>query len=299
MPTVVQVVVTGAFFAVFALTLPPTRPGIACWLASLFALVWLTLQPGQAPRLVAFGIWLAWIVLDQLGDRVPLLAWGTAAERRCQAVILRCSRAAREAYLAGRLDVVVAGLVADLEALEAPPGPWQAVRAAQLLDLRADPPQVGVGDATERLAPWPWRVALDRRTVQFQTRIRDAVRGRRARRLALPGFDELPSDRQYDSYFLRILAARFKRLADADGGLVHAEPEAAALIALGREVAAPDAAWGRLRDLVVERLGLELRAATQGLDPAAQDRLRIVDEEVFARWSQLEEPFTRGATAKR
>jgi hypothetical protein len=286
--TLLALVATCGVFAWFARTLPWTRPAVASWCAALVTLLWLQARPGRPPNIAAICVWLA-VALLFLPDRSPLRAWGSAAERRCHEVMHRVSREAREAHLAGRLGEVLAGLVADLEALDPPDGPWRPARAAQLLDLRGRPPQVGVGDSTDRLAPWPWRVALDRRIVRPRVWLDDAVRRRRAGRLDRPGWDDLPSDQRYDAFFLRVLTARFLRLQDGAGGLEAAAPEGAALISLAREVGAPDAGWARVRDLVVERLDLELRGATVGLAPEELDRLRAVAEESVALWGQLEE----------
>lgn len=287
MLTLLVLAATCGIFAWFAWMLPWTRQAVAAWCAALAALLWLEAQHGWPPHIAAIGIWLA-VALLFVPDRSPLRSWGSAPERRCHEVMHRVSKEAREAHLAGRLDQVLGGLVSDLEALDPPAGPWRPAREAQLLDLRARPPQVGAGGATDRLAPWPWRVALDHRIIGARRRLDDALLRWRARRLDRPGWDDLPSVQRYDHFFLRVLTTRFRRLMDGEGGLVASEQEAAALISLAREVATPGADWSRLRDLVVERYEMELRGATEGLTPKELDRLRVVADASLGLWGELE-----------
>ncbi len=200
-----------------AAVVPWTRRAVVVWSATLPLLMWLIVQSGPVRFLALLGIagWLAVIFLPERSPIGPL----SSAQRRCHAVVKRVSATAREADLAADGTRIIAGLVAELRALEPPDDPWRLVVAAQILDLEADPPQIGVRGATDRLLPWPWRTALDQRIVPFGLRLADRVRAWRSRRAVRPDFDGLPSQLRYDMYFLHAVVARFAGLHRRPGGL--------------------------------------------------------------------------------
>ncbi len=213
-------------------------------------------------------------------------------------MVKRASAAGREADPAADGTQIFAGLVTGLRALEPPDGLWRLVVAAQILDLEADPPQIGAQGATDRLLSWPWRVALDQRIVPFRLRLDDAVRARRSRRAARPDFDGLPSELRYDMFFLRAVGARFEGLRTRPGGLAGSLGEATRLVDLARAVRAPDARWARVRDMVVDVMTLELGRVTAGRGDDGSGRIDETRDRARRLWQELEDAATAGWTSK-
>ena len=288
------------FLVSIAVCVPWTRAAVIAWFLSalLLAATDLMVRPPYVLRLAVVLLCATWLLIILFPARSPFGPL-SRAERACQAVVLGVSAGARAAYQANTLAAQRATFIAELDALDPPNELWRAVKTAQLLDLRADPPQVGIGDATVRLVPWPWQVALDRRLVPLHRWLDDAIRARRLRRHPRPGFDEMTSVMRYDYFFLRILEARLEEVKTREGGLPRWHEEAAALMALGGEVRAPNASWTRLRDLVLEAYGLELRGATTDLSTAEQERLAIAADEARHAWVDLEQRDARGLASTR
>ena len=241
---------------------------------------------------------MAWGIVIVFPERSPFGPLSTK-ERACQRVVLGVSAGAREAYRAGTLAERRMTFIDELEALDPPNDWWRSVKAAQLLDMRADPPKVGVGDATQRLVTWPWRVALDHRIIGPRLRLEDAIRARRLRRNPRPGFEEMTTSLRYNYYFLRIVLNRFADLRTREGGLSRWHDNAAALLELAREVRAPTSGWARLRDLIVEIHGGELKASSTELNPAEQERLAITTEEASRAWLEMERRDAAGLASAR
>jgi len=276
------------FLAGVAIVVPWTAAAVAAWLVSAAVLAAALLVH---PNLLRFGVdapvVVAWSLVIFFPTHSPFPPL-SAAERAFHEAIHRVSAGARSGYHANTLTAQREALVAELKVLDPPDERWRLVQRAQLLDLSADPPQVGVGDATHRLVTWPWRVALDQRIVPVRLRLDDAIRARRLRRHPLPGFDEMTTVLRYDHYFLRNLTARFADLRQRDGGLHRWRDEAAALLSLGGAVPPPTASCERLRDLVLEIHGLELKAAIADLSAEELDRLAIAADQAQAAWVELE-----------
>lgn len=273
------------FFGLIAVLVPWTRLAVLAWLASLVLMIVLALSPWPVRGLSSL-IALGWTLVIWFPDRSPFGPL-SAPERACQEVVLSVSREAREAYEAGRLERVLPALLDRIDAIEPPNTRWKAVKAAQSLDLRADPPQLGFGDATDRLVSWPWRDALDARIIPLRLRIDDAFRSRRLRRNPPPGFDDVLQGMRYDYFFLRPLAKRLATVRGRDDWPARL-PEAFELIALGRSVRAPGRSWAHVRDLFLETEELELEAATRLLHPTERERLVGLIDEARAAWEDLE-----------
>jgi hypothetical protein len=271
-----------------AAVVPWTRRAVLVWSVSLPLLTWLLVQPWPARLFAVLGGagWLAVILLPDWSPIGPL----SSAQRRSHSVVKRASVAAREADLAMGGKRVLAGLVAELRALDPPDHLWRVAVAAQILDLGADPPQTGIRRGKDRLVSWPWRVALDQRIVPFRLRLDDAVRARRARRALQPGFEDLPASLRYDLFFLHPVVTRFAGLHRNPGGLAGSLATATAFLDLARAVPAPDGAWSGVRDSVLDALSLELRG---GDDLLGQTR-RLAED----RWHDLEAAATAGWTSK-
>jgi hypothetical protein len=285
------------FLLVIARVVPWTTAAVIAWVASvpLLAAPVLLSHPGVL-RFGAVPVALAWGLIIFFPDRSPLGPL-SGAERACQQVVRAVSAGARTAYTDHTLADQRAIFIADLEALEPPNDLWRVVKRAQLLDMRADPPQVGIGDATHRLVSWPWRVAVDHRVVQLRLRLDDAVRARRLRRVRLPGFDDMTTVMRYDYYFLRAIVARFDDLKTREGGLLRWHEEAAALMSLNADVHPPNAAWTRLRDMILEIHGLELKGADADLNGSERERLAVLADETRRAWTALEQRDARGLTS--
>ena len=280
-----------------AAVVPWTRRAVLVWLVSFPLLTWLWFQTGPV-RLLAPLVGAAWLAVIFLPERSPIGPL-SSAQRRCHAVVKRASVTAREADLTAGGTRIIAGLVAELRALEPPDDPWRQAVAAQILDLEADPPRIGVRGATNRLLPWPWRTALDQRIVPFGLRLGDRVRARRSRRAVRPGFDDLPSQLRYDLFFLHAVVARFAGLHRRPGGLAGSLSEAMALLELARAVRAPDAVWSKMRDSVLVALSLELSSVAGGPgDDRTDELLAQTRERVEGRWHDLEDAATAGWTSK-
>jgi hypothetical protein len=276
------------FFGLLAVTVPWTRAAVVAWLVCLLGSLALALAPWPVRALlapIAFG----WLLIVWFPGRSPIGPL-TERERGCQQAVLDVSRAAREAFEHIRLAETLPALLARVEAIDPPNERWAVVQTAQILDLRADPPQVGVGEGTDRLLSWPWRDALDARIVPLRLRIDDAIRTRRLRRRGLPGFDDMPRSMRYDYYFLRPLARRLAAL----GGRPVTQPDrieaSRALAALGRQVRPADRELARVRDLLLDarELELELESGIRPMDPSARDRLASLTDEAARAWSDLE-----------
>jgi hypothetical protein len=273
-----------------------TRSAVVAWLLSCLWLAATDFVPHMpyALRLTGIPVVAGWAFVMFYPNWSPFGPL-SGAERRCQKVVHRVSAGARAAYQAGTLAAERATFIADLEALDPPNDLWRLVKAAQLLDLRADPPQVGVGDATVRLVPWPWQDALDHRLLSIHRRLDDTIRARRLKRHPRPGFDEMPSGMRYDRYFLRILVARLSEVKAREGGFAEWPDEAAALLELGRDVRPPNATWARLRNLVLEVYGLELRGARgEDLTPAELERFSIAEDTLRHDWEAQERHEIKG-----
>src|SRR4051794_36835498 len=252
---------TVLFLVGIAWCVPSTTAAVIAWVSSvpLLAVPVLLTHPGVL-RFEALPVGLAWGLVILFPDHSPIGPL-SAAERTCQRVVRPVSAGARGAYLDHTLADQAPTFIADLEALEPPNDLWRVVKRAQLLDLQSDPPQVGVGDATQRLVSWPWRVAVDHRLVPLRLRMDDASRARRLRRLERPGFDDMTRVTRYDFFFVQPMTARFESLKAREGGLLRWQDEAAALIDLNADVRPPNTAWTRVRDLIVETHELELASA--------------------------------------
>ncbi len=92
---------------------------------------------------------------------------------------------------------------------------------------------------------------------------------------------------RYDYYFLRNVWVRFDGLRTRDGGLRRSHDAVAALADLAAIVRPPDDRWGRLRDLTVETIGLELKAATVSLSTIEMERLADAGDELREWWADL------------
>jgi hypothetical protein len=286
MGSVIAVVAALLFHGWIAVVVPWTRIAVAAWVVSLPVVIVLVALPWPQ-RLLAVPIELAWAFVLLFPDRSPVgPLWGR--ERACQDVVKRVSGRARAAYGSGTLGETLPALLADVKAIDPPDPRWAAVKSAQLLDLRADPPQVGVGTATQRLLSWPWRDALDQRIVPLRLRIDDAMRARRLRRNALPAFEDLTRAMRYDYFFLRILVARMNELRERSDWPTRWSDEFAQLLALGREVRAPDEHWARVRDLALEVQDLERTSASRMLGAGELERLTVVSGEARRAWDDLE-----------
>ena len=266
-----------------------TRPTLAALLASVVVFAVCLSLPGSLLRLTALPLVLAWFAFILRPDHSPLAAL-VGSQRRTHEVIHRISRYAREAYLAGRLDALLPALVAELERLEAPDEDWELVRRVQLADLRATPPQVGVGDRTDRLVMWPWRLALDARIVGPRRRFDDWLRRRRLRWNPPPSFDALPSELRYDFFFLRPLARRFGVAVEAasSGGDGRAVSDARELLDLARAAPTPSAAWSGVRDALVSVMAAEIAAVADARRDEDGARRLAARAEVMAAWSRQE-----------
>jgi hypothetical protein len=296
---VIQLALSLLLLALIAVQVPWTRAAVIAWLASipLLCLAALMTQPGIL-RVLVVVVDLGWILVLLFPLRSPIGPL-SRAERACHAVVHDVSAAARTAYLEHTLAEDRTALIAKLEALQPPDELWLTVKSAQLLDLRADPPQVGVGDATSRLVTWPWRVALDRRIVPVRLRLDDAIRALRLRRDPLPTFDALTRAMRYDLFFLRLITARLEDLGAREGGLLRWREEAAAILSLCREVRPPNKSWTKLRDLVIEIEGMELEAVQTALSAAQEERLAIARDAARQAWVALREQEPRGLAAAR
>jgi len=297
---VVVLVISIAFLVLVADVVPWTAAAVVAWLVTVPLFVASAIVPLPVPlRVATAALAFAWGAILLLPERSPIGPL-SRAEWATQRVIRLVSAAGREAYQAGTLGDRRADLIAQLEACKPPNDAWRAATTAQMLDLRADPPQVGVGDATNRLVSWPWRVALDHRILPVRIRIDDAVRVRKLRHLQRPGFEDMTSSMRFDYYFLRHAWVRFDDLRARDGGLRRWHEEATALSALVASVHPPDRRWAMLRDLTVEVQALELEAAIDDLSAADQDRLRTAGDELRETWAALSRHDARGlALAKR
>jgi hypothetical protein len=266
---------------------PWTAAAVVAWLVTAPVLVTSALV--GLPSLLRIAVAMlvvAWGAILAFPERSPIGPL-TRAEWASQRAIKSVSAGARAAYQTGALGDRQADFVARLEALEPPNDLWRAVKTAQLLDLRADPPQVGVGDATNRLVTWPWRDATDHRLVRLRRRLEDAQHARRLRHILHPGFDDMTSSMRYDYFFLRNLWIRFDGLKSRDGGLRLWHDDALALAALAEAVRPPDDRWRRLRDLTVEIQGLELKAAAGVLSAVQQDRLKAAGDDLREGWAKV------------
>jgi hypothetical protein len=292
-----QLLAAVAYLALIAACVPWTRTAVTAWLVTIPLLVVPALLALAMPlRLEPILVAAVWGLVIYFPNRSPFGPL-SRPEMECHEVVHRVSAGARAAYRANTLLEQRATFIADLETLDPPNDLWRLVKTAQILDLRADPPQVGVGDATKRLASWPWRVALDHRIIPIRLRLDDAVRARRVRDQSYPGFDDMTTATRYDYYFLRTLAARFEDLRTREGGLSRWHDEAVALLSLGRAVDPPSAAWTKVRNLVLEILELELLSETTALGAAQLDRLAIAAKEAKQNWADLERQDARGMTS--
>ncbi len=277
-PEFVSLILLGvsvALLILIAIVVPWTRAAVILWLVTAPSWVATTVLVSHAPvalRVAVALLVIVWAVILFFPDRSPIGPL-SRAERACQKVISGVSAGARAAFEAQTLPDQTAGFIAELEGLEPPNDLWRTVKTAQLLDLRADPPQVGIGDATDRLVTWPWQDALDHRILRVRLRLDDALRARVLRHIPRPGFDDMTSSMRYAFLFIGNLWRRFEDLQAREGGLKANYDEAAALAALGASVRPPNTRWGKARDLTVEIMGLELKAATAGLDAPEQERL--------------------------
>lgn len=291
-PETVALVLLGISFVLLvliAIVIPWTRAAVVLWLVTAPSWVAGALLFSHAPLVLRAFVALlviAWAAILFFPERSPIGPL-SRAESSCQRVIKGVSAAAREAYEGRTLGDRRADLVAELEALQPPNDLWRAVKTAQLLDLRADPPQVGVGDATDRLVTWPWQDALDHRILRVRLRLDDALRARRLRHIANPGFDDMTSSMRYAYLFIGNLWRRFEALEGREGGLKDDHDEAAALIALGAVVRSPNARWGQVRDLSIEIMTLELKAATADLGPPEQERLLMARNDLGQMLAEL------------
>jgi len=287
------------FLVLIAIVVPWTPAAVIAWLVSVpLLLLWPLMVPPGALRLEVIPVAVAWGLIISFPDWSPLGPL-SKAERACHKVILGVSAGARAAYRADTLAERRADFIAELEALDPPNELWRVVKTAQLLDMRADPPQVGVGDATQRLVSWPWRVALDHQIVLVRLRLDDAFRARRLRRHPRPGFDDMTSVLRYDYFFLRLVVARFDDLKAREGGLLQWNEEAAALLTLSGEVRPPNANWTKLRDVTLEIQSVEVKAASTDLDDVERERLAIAIDEARRAWVELEQRDGRGLASAR
>jgi hypothetical protein len=150
------------FLVSIAVCVPWTRAAVIAWFLSalLLAATDLMVRPPYALRLAVVLLCATWLLIILFPARSPFGPL-SRAERACQAVVLGVSAGARAAYQANTLAAQRATFIAELDALDPPNELWRAVKTAQLLDLRADPPQVGIGDATRcALSPGPGRLPL-------------------------------------------------------------------------------------------------------------------------------------------
>ena len=271
-----------------------TPAAAVAWLVSVPLFIAFALLPLPLPlRLGIATCAFAWCAILLFPERSPIGPL-SRSEWAMQRVIRHVSVAAREAFLASRIADTLPALIGELDASEPPNEMWHTVKAAQLLDLRADPPQVGVGDATQRLVSWPWRAALDHRVLRARIRLQDALRARKLRHIERPGFDDMTSSMQYDYYFLKNAWHRFNALEARDGGLADSHEEARALVALIAAVRPPSDDWAIVRDLTVEVQALQLKAATESLSRGENDRAVVAGEELRVRWSQLSRRDAQG-----
>jgi len=291
---VVALVVSIGLLILIAKAVAWTAAAVVAWLVSVPLFIASALIPLPLPvRIATTALALAWCLILLFPERSPIGPL-SRAEWATQRVIRHVSAAAREAYLAGTLGGIRSDLIAQLDDCEPPNDAWRTAKAAQMLDLRADPPQVGAGDATKRLVSWPWRVALDHRVLPIRIRIQDAMRARKLPHVERPGFDDMTSSMQYDYYFLKNAWHRFEDLRALEGGLGRRQDEARALIDLIAAVSPPEDGWATLRDLTVELQGLELKAATDGVSPAERARMLVAGQELRDGWLALSRRDARG-----
>jgi hypothetical protein len=264
----------------------------ALWALSLVVVTWLSVQPWPM-RSLALVAAAGWLVMIFVADRSPLGEL-VGPEREWQDTIHGVSARAREDDAAGRLDPpTLASRIWELERLDPPPGPWALAVAAQLLDLRARPPQTDAPGATDRLVAWPWRAALDSRLIPPRLWLRDAVRRRHMRTLETIEYDRVTREVQYDIYFLRVAGRRFAALRQAEGGLAGNLDEARAVIALLRYVSPPARRWASVRDRLAEVLELEVQDVEGG---RVAERHAAMSAELMEHWMSLERAALAPAT---
>ena len=79
-----------------------------------------------------------------------------------------------------------------------------------------------------------------------------------------------------------------------EGGLLRWHLDVTALADLTGIVRPPDERWARLRDLTIEIIGLELKAATAGLSTIEEEHLASAGDELRERWAELSARDARG-----